>query len=78
MRLSELQEKDIINILDGKKIGNIVDIKVSENGAIDSLVVEKTKFLVSRFTSSNEIEIKWQQIEKVGKDVILVNINEKN
>lgn len=75
MRLSELQNKDIINIEDGKKIGNIIDIKLKENGDIEGLVVEQSKFLVSMFTNHNEIEIKWNQIEKIGEDVILVNFS---
>lgn len=75
MRLSELQSKDIINIYDGKKIGNIIDVKINDKGELEGLVVEHSKFFVSFFTSSNEVEIKWGQIEKIGEDVILVNFN---
>lgn len=75
MRLSELQSKDIININDGKKIGNIIDVKISEDGGMEGLVVEQSKFLVSMFTTRNEVEIKWSQIEKIGEDVILVNFS---
>ena len=74
MRLSELQDKDIVNIKDGKKIGNIIDIYIDQQGRSNGIIVEKTKFLVSRFTSTGEIKIKWEQIEKIGEDVILVNI----
>lgn len=72
MRLSELQSKDIIT-LEGKLIGNIIDVVV-ENGSIKYLVVERTKFLVSMFSSKEEIEIKWSQIKTIGDDVILVSI----
>ena len=41
---------------------------------MDSLIVERTKFLVSMFTTKDEVEIKWRQIEKIGTDVILVNL----
>lgn len=75
MRLSELQNKDIICVNDGKKIGNIIDINIDNSGKLDSLIVEKSKFIISRFSTSNEIEIKWGQIEKIGEDVILVNLN---
>ena len=75
MRLSELQNKDIINIHDGKKIGNIIDVKINEKGQMAGLVVEQSKFFISMFTTHNEIEIKWDQIEKIGEDVILVNFN---
>ena len=42
---------------------------------MEGLVVEQTKFLISMFSSRNEIEIKWNQIEKIGEDVILVNFS---
>lgn len=74
MRLSDLQNKDVINITDGSKIGNIIDIKIDVKGNMEGLIVEKSKFLVSMFTNKNEIEIKWGQIQKIGEDVILVNI----
>lgn len=75
MRLSDLQHKDIICVNDGKKIGNIIDININDGGKLESLIVEKSKFFISRFSTSNEIEIKWIQIEKIGEDVILVNLN---
>lgn len=74
MRLSDLQSKDIININDGKKIGSIIDVNINEDGKMNSLVVERGRFL-SKFSSKSEIEIKWQQVEKVGEDVILVNVD---
>lgn len=73
MRLSELQNKDIVTI-DGKLIGNIVDI-VIENGVIKTMVVEKGKFIVSLFSSKNEQEIKWEMIKTIGDDVILVGLD---
>lgn len=74
MRLSELQNKDVINITDGKKIGNIIDITIEDSGSMSSLIVERSKFFVSMFSSSGEIEIRWNQIEKIGEDVILVSL----
>ena len=74
MRLSDLQHKDVVNVMDGSKIGNIIDIKIDSKGNMEGLIVEKSKFLVSMFNNKNEIEIKWGQIEKIGEDVILVNI----
>ena len=75
MRLSDLQSKDIVNIIDGRNIGNIIDVKVDErNGTIISLIVEtKGKFM--SFNRSEDTEIKWQSIERIGEDVILVRIN---
>lgn len=72
MRLSELQSKQIIT-LDGRLIGNIVDIIINE-GKIENLIVEKSKFLISMLSSRNEMEIKWSQIKTIGSDVILVDV----
>lgn len=75
MRLSDLQHKDVINIKDGKKIGNIIDVMIESNGTMVGLIVEKSRFLVSMFSNKDEIIINWNQIEKIGEDVILVTIS---
>ena len=74
MRLSDLQNKDVVNVVDGKKVGNIIDVNINMEGHLESLIVEKSKFFVSMFSSANEIEVRWPQIEKIGEDVILVKI----
>ena len=73
MYLSELQNKDIVSIKDGKKIGNIVDVSIDNNGSISGLIIQKVKF--SLFRGNNDEEIKWNQIRKIGEDVILVDTN---
>ncbi len=71
MLLSNLQDKDIINLIDGRKIGSIIDVYIGENGNIEEMSVQKKRFL---FFSSNVVSIKWDEIDKIGKDVILVNV----
>ncbi len=74
MRLSDLQNKSVINLIDGKNIGNIIDLSVNEKGVTTGLIVEKHKFIISYFTGNKEMVIKWEQIEKIGEDVILVRV----
>ena len=74
MRLSDLQNKDVVNLIDGKKVGNIIDVAIDGDGKMSELIVEKSKFFVSMFSNKDEVEIKWSQIEKIGEDVILVKI----
>lgn len=73
MRLSELQQKDIVD-LEGRKIGNIIDVKLDVDGRLLCLVVESLKNGIFRFSSKkdNEFEITWDKIAKIGNDVILV------
>ena len=73
MRLSDLQNKDVLNYTDGKVIGKIIDVEIKD-GKINKLIVEKYKFIISMFTSHNEIEIPWEDISKIGEDVILVTL----
>ena len=76
MNLSEFQNKDVINIKDGKRIGNIIDCKIdSTKGEIESFLLAPFKGVFS-FKGSNKIEIDFKDIEKIGEDVILVNYKE--
>lgn len=74
MRLSDLQNKTVVNLIDGKNIGNIIDLNINDKGEATGLVVEKHKFLISYFSSKKEMIVKWEQIEKIGEDVILVKV----
>ena len=60
MRLSDLQNKDIVNVNDGKNIGSIIDVKIDEaTGNILALVIEPNRNFIT----------------KIGEDVILVKIS---
>ena len=74
MRLSELQLKEIINIMDGKRIGIIVDVIIDNNGQIQKLILEEKR---GRKFSKEEYEISWNQIIKVGDDIILIDTRNK-
>ena len=43
MRMSELQQKEIVNIKDGKRVGVIIDVVVDEKGCIKNLVLEEKR-----------------------------------
>ena len=72
MRLSDLQSKNIVNISDGKNIGNIIDVNIGIDGVVESLIVEANRNIFS-LNRENDSEIMWKDINKIGEDVILVN-----
>ena len=75
LRLSDLQNKDIVNTMDGRNVGNIIDVKIDQiSGAIVSLVVEPNKKMLSFMNRGVEEEISWKNIERIGEDVILVRL----
>jgi len=71
LRLSDLQNKKIININSGKSIGNIMDIEVLDTGKIESLIIEQSKNIFS-LNRESEIRLYWTDIVKIGEDVILI------
>ena len=74
MRLSDLQHKEIVNIVDGKRVGIIIDVIVDEKGNITSLVLEDRR---GRKFSREEYNIMWNQIVKIGDDIILIDTRNK-
>jgi len=73
MRLSELQHKDIVN-LEGKKIGNIIDVRIDPDGKLVALIIETSKTFFRFSSKENVSEISWDKIERIGEDVILVRV----
>lgn len=74
MRLSDLQKKEIVNIYDGKRIGVIVDVVISENGSLVELILEERR---GRKFNHDEFKISWKQIIKIGDDIILIDTRNK-
>lgn len=73
MRLSDLQTKTIVNVKDGRNIGSIVDVNINSDGNIESLVIEAPKRMLS-FSKDDDMVVKWKEINKIGNDVILVDV----
>ena len=74
MNLSELQDKEIIDISTGRKVGSIVDVIISRKGEITKLILEERRVTKKIFTNSKENNtITWNKIIKIGDDIILVD-----
>ena len=75
MRLSDIQNKDVVDITTGEKIGNIIDVEISsQTGNILKMIIFEKKGLINTLRGE-ESYISWQQIKKIGTDVILVSRN---
>ncbi|PGS53666.1 YlmC/YmxH family sporulation protein [Bacillus sp. AFS041924] len=72
-RISDFQVKDVVNVADGKKLGNIVDLDIDQsNGKISSIILTKPGKGLNFFSKEEEMTIYWNDIVKIGEDVILV------
>ena len=72
---SELRSKIVINLVDGKKLGHVIDIIFDQNTAkILGIIVPSAKGAFSFFKSKEDIFIPYHNICKIGEDTILVQL----
>ncbi|TKC18585.1 YlmC/YmxH family sporulation protein [Robertmurraya kyonggiensis] len=77
LRISDFQTKDVVNISDGKKLGNIGDIDINlKTGRIESIIIVGSGRVLGLFGKEDEVTISWRNILKIGEDVILVRYND--
>lgn len=75
IKISDLRARDVVNILDGKKLGNITDIDLDlNNGRVLALILPGRQKGLSFFFKREEISVPWEKIVRIGRDVILVEI----
>ena len=75
----DLRAKEVINICDGKRLGNIIDLTFDScTTKITGIIVPGEKSFFSFFKSNPDIFIPFYKICKIGKDVILVELNPVN
>ncbi|MBC8584286.1 YlmC/YmxH family sporulation protein [Youxingia wuxianensis] len=73
-RISDLKNKYVINVRNGAKIGYVGDVEVDTSSAkIISLVVYGRLRFFGLFGREEDVTIKWEDIEVIGEDTILVN-----
>lgn len=75
MKLSELSGKEIVHVVNGKRLGVLgqTDLVFDENtGEIQALIIpEGSPFLKRKQKKGTTIY--WSQIKTIGKDIILVD-----
>lgn len=77
MKISDFQSKDVINIVDGKKLGQISDLELDlRQGRIESIVVPTSGRLFGFWGGGTDVVIPWRNIVKIGMDVVLVKLDD--
>ena len=72
--ITELRKKEVINIRNGLRLGFVRDVEIDLcNARIVSIIIHgKLKFF-GLFGRHQDIVIKWENVDVVGEDTILVN-----
>ncbi|NPV91474.1 MAG: YlmC/YmxH family sporulation protein [Firmicutes bacterium] len=75
VRVSELRQRDVINVVDGRRLGMIKDFDLDlEDGSIKAIMLPGPGRLFGIFGRNDDLEVPWDRIVKIGVDVILVEI----
>lgn len=75
VRASELRLRDVVNVRDGRRLGLIKDIELDvENGRVKAIILPGATRLLGLLGHGEDIVIPWEQIKKLGVDVILVEL----
>ena len=75
MSYCELKRREVINGSDGRRLGHIVDLVFSiDSGKIKGIILPYGKR--GLFSKSQDLFIPWQCVQKIGEDVILVEIRD--
>ena len=73
---NELRQKEVVNVLCGKRMGRLTDLIFSSSTKnVLGIVVPAQQKL---FRQREDYFIPWENITKIGDDVILVSINVDN
>ena len=70
----ELRGKEIVNVVDGKRLGRLTDLALTCNGRVLGFMAPGDKSALKAFGGKESVFIPWQNITKIGDDVILVNL----
>ena len=79
MRYQELSGKEIVNLTDGKRLGLLgqTDLELDpKTGQIKSFIIPNYG-LFGLKRDQSQVRINWDQIEKVGKDTIIIKKNRR-
>ena len=73
----QLQERQVVNIADGKCLGMVKDIELNlYTGCIESLILPGLKGFWMRLQHAGELRVPWDKVVCIGEDVILVHMPE--
>ena len=75
INLSEMKEKEVINVRDGSRLGMIYDFEMDlKKGEVTAIIIPGPGKIMGIFGKNNDIIIDWRKIVKIGEDIILVDL----
>ncbi len=71
--INELKTKEVINISDGARLGYVSDVEINlADGRLTAIIVPGAYRLMGFLGKEDDIIIKWENIKKIGDDIIII------
>ena len=75
-KFSDLQEKEVINICDGSRLGYVSDLELElPAGRIVSLLIPTESERWNFFCRQKMLYVPWRCIKRIGQDIFLVEVH---
>ena len=79
MTFTELKQKDVVNVRDGRRLGKPVDLVLNESACVEALVVPLPGGILNLLRQEKEgCIVPWNRVLRIGDDVILVEVREED
>lgn len=76
-KISELVQRDIVNLIDGSKLGTVKDVEIDlATGQVVALVLgsgERKYF--GLLNAGRDVVVPWENIKKIGLHTVLVEVD---
>ncbi|MDD4238996.1 MAG: YlmC/YmxH family sporulation protein [Desulfotomaculaceae bacterium] len=74
-KISELVQRDIVNLIDGSKLGAVKDVQIDvATGQLLALVLSSEKKYFGLLNAGRDVVVPWENIRKIGVHTVLVEV----
>lgn len=72
----DMKQKEVINVSDGARLGLISDLEIdAKTGKIKKIIIPGKGKIFGVFGREQEYHISWDDIKRVGDDIVLVDVD---
>ena len=72
--IDDMRHKEVINVKDGMRLGNVCDLEIdTTNARVTAIIIYGRLRWFGLLGREDDVVIRWQDIQVIGDDTILVN-----